>query len=234
MELPANPLRESRCTYVPCPPCPSHNPRVTVVPACYKGIDTMKRFLLPLVALCFAVFSMAAHAKTYECKAVEEIAKLGISPRPSVAVSSDTDRKICKFSVNGAKVSSPPQARISQAFENLFNAGELYGGNWSSDDLAAMLLSAGPDSDIRDMSELIDSVRRDIQPCIQSLNAGNVHSNDLSLSDFGVNGICVVSTNQPVEYGSIAFRFGDNDAIPVLLLFIQRSHVTNLLAIPRR
>ena len=87
---------------------------------------------------------MAAHAKTYECKAVEEIAKLGISPRPSVAVSSDTDKKICKFSVNGAKVSSPAQARISQAFENLFNAGQLFSGNWSSDDLAAMLLSVRP------------------------------------------------------------------------------------------
>ena len=191
----------------------------------------MRTVAVPLVALFLCVLHSAVIAKTYECEAVDEESKLGISPRSTVAVSADEDEKECKFSVNGAKVSSPPQRLISQASETLLLGRRLFSNNWTNDQLAALLLSAGPDTAINTMSRILGSARTPIQSCIQSLvRATN------SVEDFnGLNARvrCVVTTSQPVTFGPISFRFDGGDQIPVLLLFVQRDRLTNLLAIPR-
>ena len=192
-----------------------------------------------IVAISLAVLFLffchsSVDAKTYECKAADRIAKLGISPRSAVAVSGDNNRKECKFAVNGAKVSSPPQGLIFEAFNALLTNRRLFSNNWSNNHLAALLLSAGPDTEITAMSNILSNARNQIQLCINSLI--NNQNTRVVFPNSNVRGQCVVTrpNRNPIEFGSITFRFDEQDSIPVLLLFIRRGDLTNLLAIPRR
>ena len=191
----------------------------------------MRIMAVSLLALFLVVFHSVADAKTYECEAVDEVSRLGISPRSAVAVSADEHEKECKFSVNGAKVSSPSQQLISQAFGALLVNRGLFSNNWSSDLLAALLLSAGPDTEIAAMSRILGGGRSQIQSCIDNLSRGQNGSVDFG--NPGAQGFCVVTNRDPISYGPIKFRFDEQDSIPVLLLFVRRNRLTNLLAIPR-
>lgn len=210
-------------------PCPTGwDPRLS-----YTWRNIMRIVAAPFVVLFLLVFHSAPFAKTYECDAVDNEAKLGISPRSTVAVSADEDDRECKFSVNGAKVSSPPQQQITQAFVALLTNRLLFSGsNWTNDQLAALVLSAGPDTTVNTMSQILGSARPQIRSCIESL----LQPRDTSIAFSGSNaqGRCVVTTSQPVTLGPISFRFDPGDRLPVLLLFVQRARLTNLLAIPRR
>jgi len=190
----------------------------------------MRLIYLPL-AIALLVFSnTASFAKTYECKAADEISKLGISSRSTVAVSADEDEQICKFSVNGAKVSSPPQELIAQAFDTLIRREALFSDQSNPDLLAALILSAGPDTDIQDMSDIVQGASSEISSCIRNLL--EVQATAIDFGSFDAQGLCVVTVNEPVEFGSVLFHFDEINPIPTMLLFIQRGSLTNLLAIP--
>ena len=178
----------------------------------------MHRICPPLLAFLVFLSPLAVDAKTYKCEAVDTVAKLGISPRSTVSVSGDESKKSCKFSVDGAAVSS-------------FLEESLLSGNWSSDQLAAMILSADPDSDIDLMSEILENSRGTIQQCVRHLVTGDGEFKE-SINHSWADGFCIVTESQSVEFGSITL-LSDRYSVPILLLFIQRDRLTNLLAIPK-
>ncbi|SLN34233.1 hypothetical protein ROA7450_01525 [Roseovarius albus] len=189
-------------------------------------------------ALITIIFSQGAQAKTYECDAVESIAMLGISPRSPVSISADEDEDECKFSVNGAKVGSPPQEQISDAFNRLlFQDRLLFSGQFDATALAAMMLAAGPDDSTDEVSSLLSDAETEISGCISDLEMRAPGSfNDLfvqEFSSFDSSGLCVVLDSEGFEFEAISFRYDEGDNIPVLLIFLKRGSVTNLLAIPR-
>ncbi len=196
----------------------------------------MLRMFLALVLTTICVQHVSA--KTYECKAVDEISMLGISPRAAVSISADEEENECKFSVNGAKVGSPPQQQISEAFNrNLFEGRQLFSGQFDATGIAAMMLAAGPDDTTDAVSAILDASESEILTCISNLQARTPGSADgPSVNEFASgdgSGICAVVGSGGFEFGPITFRYDENDAIPILLLFLKRGTVTNLLAIPR-
>lgn len=195
----------------------------------------MRIFLATLFMMIAASTSVA---KTYECEAVDSIAKLGISPVSAVTVSADEDADECKFSVNGAKVGSPPQEQISEAFERLLNSRLIFSDQFDTNGIAALLLAAGPDDTTDSLASLLADVEQPLVDCIGDLNTRDIGSTSGPfVKDFSLNGgsgVCAVLGSGEFEFGPMNFRFDEGDAIPVLLIFIQRGNLTNLLAIPKR
>ena len=76
------------------------------------------RFLCSL-AVVLAVCTTTVSAKTVECDAVDTIAKVGLRSFDTVTISADTSNMVCKFSVNGVAVGSPPPEDVENAYRGL-------------------------------------------------------------------------------------------------------------------
>ena len=87
------------------------------------------RFGFGIGAVCGFVFCAAsAVAKTVECDAVDELAKIGLRSVDTVTVSADENGKVCKFAVNGVAASSPPAVVVAEAYRVIIWAGD--DGGW--------------------------------------------------------------------------------------------------------
>ena len=102
--------------------------------------------LLCSLAIVLAVCTTTVSAKTVECDAVDTKAKVGLRSFDTVTISANSSDMVCKFSVNGVAVCSPPPEDVENAYSGLVGTFRQHGiimqGQVDPDMLATLLLAA--------------------------------------------------------------------------------------------
>lgn len=207
-------------------------------------------FLLLFLAI---IAGPALADKEEECDAVDEIAKIAVRDYDTVTVSADRDNRICRFSVNGATVGSPPREQVRQAYSSLiWNNGEpgiIYRDDLSQKNvpaLASLLLAAGPDSDVTEMAQVLEEQYELILECKSKLFQGSPFTKNIVSSIVGdANVSCdVMSTdysNIEITVGPVTIRTipvtrpdtGETEPpVPQMVLAVQRGSGWVVLSVP--
>lgn len=131
-----------------------------------------------------------ASAETYTCTAATNLAKVGAPKTSEVGVTSDTGKKECRFSINGAAVGSPPRAAVLEGLNAVITGKAvlmLDSGDVRA--IANLLLSS---SDQRSPDAALISVLRenskDLARCLASFK-GRVKGAVISKADIFCGGV---------------------------------------------
>ena len=199
------------------------------------------RFLCSLVVV-LAVCTTTVSAKTVECDAVDTIAKVGLRSFDTVTISADTSNMVCKFSVNGVAVGSPPPEDVENAYRGLVGTfsrhGMLMQGEVDSDMLATLLLAAGPDNNISQMSSIVANGHSNLNDCLVAFRRNSSFSSDGWTFNDGLNCSTKSSINDDPEFSigpiSVDLRYlGAAEFNPHLVISVERQGQWNVVIIPK-
>lgn len=129
-----------------------------------------------LLSLSVLGLPSASYSDTFTCSdPPDKIAKVGVNSGNSVQITKDKKEKACSFSINGASVNSPPQARITEGI-NQFTKGlpilrELDQKNVRP--LAYLLLAGAPVQEIpKEVEGALTQASHLLRSCIQDFFYG--------------------------------------------------------------
>ena len=195
------------------------------------------------LAVVLAVCTTTVSAKTVKCEAVDNIAKVGLRSYDTVTISANNSDKVCKFSVNGVAVGSPPPEDVENAYSGLVGTfgqhGMIMQGQVNPDMLATLLLAAGPDDDISQMSRIIATNGDMIENnCLRAFNRYRSFSSDDSIFNDSLNCSTKTSEDDDPEFSigpiSVDLRhLGAADFNLHLVISVVRGEQWNVVIIPR-
>ena len=207
---------------------------------------------------CFVLFltvaltNSALADKEKECDVVTKLAKVAVRDYDTVTVSADYEKKICRFSVNGAVADSPRRSQVRQAYLSLLGVqklGILYQRGIIKRDLTsltALLLAAEPDSSTEAMKAILSEHLGLLQDCTQSLMKAMAFDKQKSISRKDLITCTVIGAsnqNAAIKVGPFSVRTisvpktdlsSRPRRVPQMVLTVKRSSVWVALTVPRR
>jgi hypothetical protein len=179
------------------------------------------------------VTAPTVRADEVSCDAVRTVSKLGINRANRVGTSADSNAQVCRFSIDGAGVGSPPQESVMKALDMIDKQKmrELL-ANKDVDALAFALLAASSDKAVpQELRRILSDSAKDIGECFAAFDQHKPSYDGLSGDDVMCKVVPGGSTAAPKLHGRQSVQFARS--LPSILVGAAVGSVQHYLSVPQ-